>query len=195
MGKKSERPRRETSKKRKTKPGSHFSRSSRQGAAVAYNPLAHAEFVTGFRKRKNARRLEAQAKATEAEREKLRLARKEKREFIQETAARMRSTISEDEGEIEELVHVTEKSYVLEGEDTVVTTTVSKMATSPHKNLESIKSTLKPSGHEYLRKIGAVKNPARLSIRKRTGMKSSNVQRDGGSKKRSKKRNISFREA
>ncbi len=133
-------------KRRRTKATAVEPRRFKKGAAVAYDPLALAEFVTGFRKRKNARRLEAQAKAAEAEREKLRLARKEKREFIQETAKRMRSVIPGEEAEPGESVDTSETSYVLNNEDTVVTTTVSKMENNAHKDFGSIKSTMKVSG-------------------------------------------------
>lgn len=193
MGKKFECKAEESSKTRRVRGSGSRSSSDKKGAIVFYNPLAHAEFVTGFRKRKNARRLEAQARLAEAEREKLRLARKEKRSFIQETAALMRRSVDVEDKEKCDEVGACEKSFVYRNDDTVITTIVSKMENNSHKGPESIKSTMKPLNHKdsckksLAKDVGSIKNTTfstsrsaagRNNLRQRSGvMKKRRVQR------------------
>lgn len=76
------------------------------GEHVAYDPDAHRDFVTGFRKRKEARRLEARANAEKLAKEERRQLRKEKREFIQKQRDQILNADAdsedEDEDDIEE---------------------------------------------------------------------------------------------
>lgn len=123
---------------RARKPRNALVRSSKKGAPVVYDPLAHAEYVTGFRKRKNARRLEAQAKAAEAEKEKRREFRRDKREFIRESAQRMRGIPVDEEGSDKDAEPTVEETY--DDGDTVVTAIVSKIDTSADTSF--IKSTI-----------------------------------------------------
>lgn len=70
--------------KRQSKKGSRGT-----GEPVVYDPEALREFVTGFRKRKQARRLEAQANNKKLAKEERRQLRQEKRDFIREQRERI----------------------------------------------------------------------------------------------------------
>lgn len=73
------------------------------GEPVAYDPEAHREFVVGFRKRKQARRLEAQANNKKLAKEERRQLRQEKRDFIREQREQLsfadNASNSEDDGD------------------------------------------------------------------------------------------------
>jgi hypothetical protein len=71
---------------------------------VVYDPGAHAEFVTGFRRRKQARRVQAAKENLAADKQARRDARKERRGVLRRTADRARGNVtsSEDENAEEE---------------------------------------------------------------------------------------------
>jgi len=136
---------------KKSLPKKPYPHRAKRGASLVYDPLAHAEYVTGFRKRKNARRLEAQAKNAENEKEKLKEARRDKREFIRESASRMRGHVGGSSAPGDEDVGTEEKEEKEEYQgdddaDTVFTTTVTKMDTA--KDTSFVKSTLSTNSKE-----------------------------------------------
>lgn len=141
--------------RKKSLPKKPYPHRAKRGASLVYDPLAHAEYVTGFRKRKNARRLEAAAKNAETEKEKLKEARRDKREFIRESASRMRghvggSSVPGDDDEEEKDNEEKEEYQADDDVDTVFTTTVTKMDTA--KDTSFVKSTLaKNSKEKYSR--------------------------------------------
>lgn len=78
----------------------------KKGNAIIYDPDAHREFVTGFRRRRQARRAKATHDAAVADKQARRDARRERRAFLRRTAARARGFSgdgSEDEAESVEL--------------------------------------------------------------------------------------------
>jgi hypothetical protein len=76
---------------------------SRPGGRAVYDPGAHAEFVTGFRRRKQARRVQAAKENVAADKQARRDARKERRGVLRRTADRARGNVtSEDENAEEE---------------------------------------------------------------------------------------------
>lgn len=75
------------------------------GEAIVYDEDAHREFITGFRKRKQARRLEAKANAEKLAKETRRQLREEKRNYIREQREQFLSaaTLSDDNGDDSDL--------------------------------------------------------------------------------------------
>lgn len=109
-------------------------RRVRRAEAVVYDPAAHTEFVTGFRRRKQARRMEAQHKAAVAEKESLRTARREKREFLRGAAQRARAGPDDAEpdesaadGKQDETEGAGVQEYAVGDGEAVISTVVTKM--------------------------------------------------------------------
>ncbi len=104
-------------------------RVARRSAAIVYDPAAHTEYVTGFRKRKQARRLEAQSAAAAAEKESIRIARREKRAVLRDAARRARGEVPDGdlEGGDNEAEEAEVQEYSIGEGDAVVTTVVSKI--------------------------------------------------------------------
>lgn len=85
--------------------GSRRTHAYRSGGIV-YDPAAHREFVTGFRKRKQERRNKAAKDIEAAEKQSRRDERKQRRDVLRRTADRARglyATSSDDENEREKL--------------------------------------------------------------------------------------------
>lgn len=101
------------------------SRKSQQGPPVVYDPDAHREFVTGFRRRKQARRATAAARALESERETRRQERRVKREVFR----RNLDQDDDDVGSEAEEEGVQQISYEGEG-DVLVTASVTPLEKS-----------------------------------------------------------------
>lgn len=105
---------------------------------LIYDPKAHNEFVTGFRRRKEARRAEGKKAAKAAERVAIITARKEKRDIINATLARARGfELSDSENEegspddrdaIERTARQS-TTYRADDNDAVVTTSVTPIET------------------------------------------------------------------
>lgn len=139
-------------------------RVPRAGAPVVYDANAHAAFVTGFRKRKQARRLEAEQAAKRAEKEVRRIERNERRSFFREASARARAFVAHEEGE-EELEEEKEgEKCVYERGDTVVTTDVTPITCD--KDTSFVKSVLAPVSETYSRQNPLPKD---LSVHKESG--------------------------
>lgn len=69
---------------------------------LVYNPEEHREFVTGFRKRKEARRQEALAAAVELEKQARRDDRQQRRDFMKSNRKMVLGEDSEDEEEVQQ---------------------------------------------------------------------------------------------
>lgn len=94
-------------------------RKQKQAPPVVYDEAAHREFVTGFRKRKEARRQHAAASATAAGKEARRQERRAKREVF-------RSKIIENDDDFEDAENGEEFTYCGEG-DVIVKTSVTSL--------------------------------------------------------------------
>lgn len=145
--------------------GSYNFRKSSRGAPVVYDPEAHTEYVTGFRRRKQARRLEAQHKAAVKEKETLRDARRERKEFFRETAERVRGVASPDgnasDAHESDAVRTAITEYSLGGGEAVVSTVVTSIDTDADTTF--IKSKIgsgAPIEHKYSRKNPLTKDIA-----------------------------------
>lgn len=126
-------------------------RIGRKGAPVIYDGDAHTDFVTGFRRRKQARRLEAAGAAAIAERESIREARREKRAVLRDAARAARGDVEGGSGdEAEEGAEITEYAGADSDANVTVTTTVSRIATAADTSF--IKSSIgAPAKREYSR--------------------------------------------
>lgn len=92
---------------------------SRTTSAVVYNPSAHREFVTGFRRRKQERRAQATKEIAANEKQARRDERKQKRAILKRTADRARGLIADssddDEDEAEDAATGTGRGILARG--------------------------------------------------------------------------------
>lgn len=75
---------------------------NRTSAAVVYDPTAHREFVTGFRRRKQERRAQATKDIAANEKQARRDERKQKRAILKRTADRARGLVAESSDDDDE---------------------------------------------------------------------------------------------
>jgi hypothetical protein len=124
--------------------------TSRPCGRAVYDPGAHVEFVTGFRRRKQARRVQAAKENIAADKQARRDARKERRSVLRRTADRARGieSSSEDEkAEGDQRYGVDEQACanvdnritrVYDGADeSIVTTVVAPIQTFADSNFQS----------------------------------------------------------
>lgn len=145
----------------------------KRAPAVVYDPDAHREFVTGFRRRKQARRQEAAASAASAEKEARRQMRKEKREVLRATAENFRdnSDDSDDDAKADE---ISREETTYQTDDAVVTAVVAPLETAIDKRVARNQNiATKPAvngvsdGKDKPSRIGKVKKAPSNGGRKR----------------------------
>lgn len=156
----------------------------RSSASVVYDPDAHREFVTGFRKRKLQRRQHAEKKAAEQERQARIEERRQKREVIRANRKQVEfgengEVSSGEEEEKQDEAQVT----TFDGDNAVVTATVTPMQVGPELfRKPSVSKSEKDSVQNSDNKTNTSKETTKLGAKKEL-------------KKRSGARHVSFTHA
>lgn len=149
-------------------------RSNRRAPPVVYDPDAHREFVTGFRRRKQARRQEAAASAASAEKEARRATRKEKREVLRATVEKAREYSDDDSDEDATAAEISREETTYQADDAVITAVVAPLETAIDKRVARDQESSKKvtargvaDGTEKTSRIAKVRKPASGGGRKR----------------------------